>query len=81
MVFPSAPLVCVYFLYPPEIGFFILPCRRWRILDAHALPPPVKPAKSRQIVANDTAESCTPDQARSAGGRRFSGDAGAYRFI
>src|SRR5262249_28471064 len=44
------------FSVPAGNRIFIIPCRRWRILDAHALPPPVKPAKSRQIVANATAD-------------------------
>ena len=47
---------CASIFCTPGNRIFILPCRRSRLLDAHALPPPVKPGKSRQIVANETAE-------------------------
>ena len=62
MVFPSAPQVCLDFLSPGS-RIFILPCRRWRLLDPHALPPIVKPGKSRQIVASEPADSRASDQA------------------
>src|SRR5215475_4415003 len=55
------------------------PCRRWPLVDPHALPPPVKPGKSHQIVANETADPRTSEQARSTDGWHFSGD--ALRFL
>jgi hypothetical protein len=39
------------------------------LIDPHALSAPVKPGKSRQIVANETADGRTSDQARSINGR------------
>jgi hypothetical protein len=36
---------------------------RWRLLDPHALPPPVKPGKSRQIVASETENPRASNQA------------------
>jgi hypothetical protein len=33
-----------------------------RLLDPHALPPPIKPGKSRQIVASQTTDPRAPDQ-------------------
>jgi hypothetical protein len=54
--------VVLDFPYLPEIGSPFFPCRRWRLLDPHALPPPVKPGKSRQIVASETADPRASDQ-------------------
>ena len=62
MVFPSASQCCLDFPYLPEIGSPFFLCRRWRLLDPHALPPPVKLGKSRQIVASETADPRASDQ-------------------
>jgi|SRR5262245_7901745 len=37
-----------------------LSCPRWLLVDAHALPEPIKPCKSRKIVANETADAHSP---------------------
>ena len=63
MVFPSASQLCLDFPYRPEMVSPFFPCRRWRLLDPHALPPPVKSGKSRQIVASRTADPRASDQA------------------
>jgi hypothetical protein len=63
MVFPSASQLCLDFQYLPEIGAPFFPCRRWRLLDPHSLPPPAKPGKSRQILASETADPRASDQA------------------
>ena len=63
MVFPSASQLCLDFPYLPEIGSPFFPCRRWRLLDPHVLPLPVKPGKSRQIVASEPADARASDQA------------------
>ena len=63
MVFPSASQLCLDFPYLPEIGSPFFPCRRWRLLDPHVLPLPVKPGKSRQIVANERAPSLSTARA------------------
>ena len=34
-----------------------MPCLRWLLVDAHVLPAPLKPRKSRQIVAKEDAGS------------------------
>src|SRR5215510_5588950 len=51
------------FSVPAGNRIFIFPCRRSRLLDTHALPPPAKPGKSRQIVASRTADPRASDQA------------------
>jgi hypothetical protein len=66
MIFPSAWQLCLEFPKPPEIGSSFFPCRRWRLLDPQALSPPVKPGKSRQIVASETADLGASDQARTS---------------
>jgi hypothetical protein len=43
------------------------------LLDPHAPQLPVKPGKSRQIVAKETADARTSDQATSTDGWHFSG--------
>ena len=63
MVFPSVSQLCPEFPHPPEIGSPFFPCWRWRLLDPNALPLPVKPGKSRQIVASRTADPRASDQA------------------
>jgi len=60
--FPSAAQLCLEFPHSPEIGSPFFPCRRWRLPEPHALPLPVKPGKSRQIVASETADLRAPDQ-------------------
>jgi hypothetical protein len=62
MILPSAWQLCVEFPKPPEIGSPFFLCRRWRLLDPHALPLPVKAGKSRQIVASQTADPRASDQ-------------------
>ena len=57
MIFPSVSQLCLELPHPPEIGSQFFPCRRWRLLDPRALPLPVKPGKSRQIVASETADA------------------------
>ena len=53
---------CLDSPYPPEIGCPFFLCRRWRLLDPHALPLPVKPGNLRQIVASQTADPGASDQ-------------------
>jgi len=62
MIFPSVSQLCLEFPHPPEIDSQFFPFRRWRLLDPHALPLPVKPGKSRQIVARQTADPPASDQ-------------------
>jgi hypothetical protein len=62
MVFPSALQMCLDLPYLPEIGSPFLPYRRWRLLDPQALPLPVKPGKSRQIVASQMTDLRASDQ-------------------